>query len=83
MCGAEVEAEALRRTVPTDWEYRYAAVLTWYWEPGTGERHRCQLRPRVQTLAPEEEPEQPARPVQTATELELTGLTSARGFVDD
>lgn len=36
----------LRETVPSDWEYRYQAMLVWNFEPGTTDRHRCRLTPR-------------------------------------
>lgn len=56
VCGVEVDAVVLRPTVLGDWEYRYSAWLTWYFEPGTEDRHRCRLTPRRQVTyrAPEE-----------------------------
>lgn len=51
VCGAEVDVEVGRETVPSDWEYRYAARLMHYYEPGTHDEHRCRLTPRRYTLA--------------------------------
>ena len=46
VCNAGVDSEVIRPSAPGDWEYRYAALIIWTYEPGTKARHRCRLTPR-------------------------------------
>lgn len=65
VCSEPTLLEVVRASRVDDWEYRYAAQITRYWEPN-GNRHRCRLQPRKWEPTEPVPIERPETPTQRA-----------------